>query len=108
MQFTTFTFLLFAAIVLALYYLMPGRFQWMLLLVASYCFYIYAGVEYLFFILFTTASTYGATMIMAKNLEKQDAYLAAHKAETQKNSQELVSSFIRTLSILSVPVVVSS
>ena len=88
MQFTTFTFLLFAAVVLALYYLMPGRFQWMLLLVASYCFYIYAGVEYLFFILFTTVSTYGATMIMAKNLEKQDAYLAAHKAELSREEKK--------------------
>lgn len=88
MQFTSFIFLLFAAIVLVLYYLIPGKWQWILLLAASYCFYLYAGVEYLFFILFTTASTYAATMLIARNLKKQDEYLATHKAELSREEKK--------------------
>ncbi len=88
MQFTSFTFLLFAAIVLVLYYLIPGKWQWVLLLAASYCFYLYAGLEYLFFILFTTVSTYGATMLMTRNLNIQDAYLAANKADLSREEKK--------------------
>lgn len=88
MQFTSFTFLLFAALTILLYYLIPGKWQWILLLLASGCFYLYAGTEYLFFILFTAATTYGAAMLMAKNLQKQDAYLAAHKAELSREEKK--------------------
>ncbi len=88
MQFTTFTFLLFAALVIALYYLVPGKVQWMVLLVASYVFYLYAGTEYLVFILLTTLTTYIATMLMARNLKAQDAYLAEHKAALSREEKK--------------------
>lgn len=88
MQFTSFAFLLFAALTILIYYLIPGKWQWILLLVASGCFYAYAGAEYLFFILFTAASTYASTMLMAKKLEKQEAYLATHKAELSREEKK--------------------
>ncbi len=88
MQFTSFTFLLFAALVMVLYYIIPGKLQWMLLLAASYCFYLYAGWEYLLFILFTTATTYLASLMMAQNLDRQDGYLAAHKAELSREEKK--------------------
>ena len=47
MQITSFGFLLFVAAVLAAYYLIPQKGQWMLLLAVSYCFYLLAGIEYL-------------------------------------------------------------
>ena len=43
MLFTSFGFILFLAILFPLYYLVPKRFQWMLLLAASYIFYAFAG-----------------------------------------------------------------
>ncbi len=88
MQFTSFSFLLFAALTIALYYLVPGKVQWILLLIASYAFYLYAGTEYLVFILFTTVTTYIATVMMAKNLTKQDAYLAEHKADLSREEKK--------------------
>ncbi len=88
MQFTSFSFLLFAALVIVLFYLIPGKLQWMLLLAASYLFYLYAGTEYLFFILFTTATTYIATLLMDKNLDRQDSYLAEHKAELSREDKK--------------------
>ncbi len=88
MQFTSFTFVLFAALVICLYYLAPGKLQWMVLLAASYFFYLYSGTSYLFFILFTTATTYLATILMARNLEKQDAYLALHKQDLSREEKK--------------------
>ena len=80
MQFTSFSFALFAAVLLVVYYLIPKKGQWILLLAASYIFYLCAGVEYLAFIAFTTISTYAASRLMDANLEKQKAYLTENKA----------------------------
>jgi len=86
MQFVSVSFLLFAAILLALYYLVPGKVRWMLLLLASYVFYLWAGAEYVVFILFTTLSTYLATLWMDCRLAKQDAFVAECKQQ-QRNAE---------------------
>ena len=44
MSFTSLTFLLFAALTVLVYYLVPGKAQWVVLLVASLAFYASAGV----------------------------------------------------------------
>ena len=88
MQFTSFSFLACLAALLIVYYLIPKKTQWILLLIASYGFYIVAGVKYLAFILFTTATTYLAGLFIGKRLEKQDAYLAAHKAEMSREDRK--------------------
>ena len=59
MNFTSFGFLLYIGIVLALYYTIPRRGQWVLLLLASYGFYLYSGLGNLCYILLTTVTTYG-------------------------------------------------
>ena len=43
MAFTSFSFLLFAAAVITVYYLVPKKFQWAVLLLASYGFYLSTG-----------------------------------------------------------------
>ena len=88
MQFTSFTFLLFAALLLTVYYIIPGKFQWPLLLIASYVFYLWAGTDYLFFILFTTATTYGAAYMIDRGLAKRDAYLAEHKKDLSREEKK--------------------
>ena len=60
MTFTSFSFLLFVFLLLPLYYTVPKKWQWILLLAASYAFYLRAGMAYLSYILFTTCTTYGA------------------------------------------------
>lgn len=64
MSFVSFRFLLFAAVLLVLYYSVPGWAQWPLLLAASYGFYLHSGIQNLFYILLTTVTTYGAARIM--------------------------------------------
>ena len=44
MLFTSSRFILFLAVLFILYYTVPRRFQWGLLLAASYFFYSFAGV----------------------------------------------------------------
>ena len=58
MSFVSIEFLVFTAICVAGYYLIPGKFQWVWLLVFSYIYYVAAGPSYLFFILFATTATY--------------------------------------------------
>ncbi len=67
MQFTSVSFLLFAAALLIVYYLIPGRWQWVLLLAAGGIFYLCAGVEYLVFLALTMATTYVTARIMDRN-----------------------------------------
>ena len=77
MQFTSVSFLLFAAAVLLGYYLLPKKIRWCYLLAGSMFFYLMAGVEYLAFILLTAVSTYLTGLLMDKNLQKRP-YLGLH------------------------------
>ncbi len=88
MQFTSVSFLLFAAVLLALYWAIPGKLRWMLLLAASYVFYLWAGIEYLAFILLTTLTTYAAARIIGGRLDKQDAYLAQNKQAMSREERK--------------------
>ena len=88
MAFTSFSFLLFAAAVIIAYYLVPQKFQWWVLLIASYAFYFTAGPRYLLFILLTTVTTYFAARQIGKALDIQDAYLAEHKKEMSREEKK--------------------
>ena len=60
MLFNTIPYLLFLPIVVVLYYLLPHRFRWMLLLAASYFFYASWRLEYLGLLVFTTLFSYAS------------------------------------------------
>ncbi len=82
MAFTTLHFFLFAAVVIALYYLLPlKQYQWLVLLAADYYFYLCAGYKYVFFILFTTVTVYMAA-------RKIESVQLQSKAELRENAKE--------------------
>jgi len=60
MPFTSLNFLIFVAASVIAYFLVPRRFKWVALLVASYVFYAAGGWRMVFYIIFTTAVTYSA------------------------------------------------
>ncbi len=66
MLFTSYEFLIFLCAVLILYYILPKRMQWGVLLVSSYLFYCFNGIESVAFILATTISTYFFALIISK------------------------------------------
>ncbi len=88
MLFTSYEFLGFLLIVFLLYYMVPKKAQWVLLLVASYVFYVCAGPTYWIYLLTTTITTYLAGIQIAKIGEQQSAYLKAHKAEMDKEQKK--------------------
>lgn len=88
MQFTSISFLIFAAFLLVLYYLVPEEHQWIVLLTASLTFYLCAGIRYLGFILFTILDSYASGLLMQFNNDKLAAYV-------EKNRSNLTPSEIR-------------
>ena len=70
MNFNSLQFLLFLAIVLLLYWLLPHKFRWALLLVASYYFYMSWNPQLVFLILGTTAVSYGAGIAISRTQKK--------------------------------------
>ncbi|MBR5969394.1 MAG: MBOAT family protein [Lachnospiraceae bacterium] len=79
MLFTSYLFLGFLALVLILYYVLPKRAQWPLLLIASYVFYFAAGAHFLLYMFSTTVTIWGAAVLIDKNHAAQKAYLKEHK-----------------------------
>lgn len=88
MFFTSYEFLGFIAVLFVLYYLVPKKLQWPLLLAAGYVFYFAAGPKYLIYILATTATTWFAAYRMGISLERQTLYLKEHKAELGREEKK--------------------
>lgn len=84
MLFTSYEFLLFLLILLLVYYLIPKKGQWILLLAASYLFYLFSGPDNLIYILFTTISTYFLVAQIQKNRDAEESWLREHKAEMDR------------------------
>ncbi|MCF0132587.1 MAG: MBOAT family protein [Blautia sp.] len=63
-------FLLFILAAVVLYYLVPGRFQWVVLLVFSYLYYMTGNAKCVVYILFSTIVTYAAALLIERSREK--------------------------------------
>ncbi len=88
MLFTSYGFILFLAVLTLLYYLIPGKLQWMLLLLGSYVFYAICGLEYLPFLAGVTLVVYFGALIIDKKLTEQNEYLKVHKEELSKDDKK--------------------
>ena len=88
MLFTSYEFILFLLIVFVLYYALPKKCQWPLLLLASYVFYLFSGPSNLLYILFTTVTTYLIVGRIQKQRDIQSAYLAEHKKELSRDERK--------------------
>lgn len=88
MSFTSFEFFCFLAVTLLLYYIIPKKLQWGLLLVASFIFYAFAGGFYLPYILVTILSSYIVSMIIKKNTDREKLYLQENKATLDKEQRK--------------------
>lgn len=88
MLFTSYEFIGFIAVLFCVYYCVPKRLQWPLLLAASYLFYFIAGPEYLIYILVTTVTTFLAACLIEENSAHQNAYIKDHKAQLSKEDKK--------------------
>lgn len=71
MLFNSFAFAIFLPIVFILYWLLPHKFRWILMLVSSYYFYMSWNAKYVFLILFTTIVSYGAAILLENAQSKK-------------------------------------
>lgn len=89
MSYTSFGFLVFVFFVALAYFLFPvKKYQWTVLLVASYVFYLFAGYRYAAFLLITTATTYLAAIWIDKITTNSKAELKVHKADWDKEQKK--------------------
>lgn len=66
MSFTSINFFVFILVTIILYYILPKKIQWVIILVSSYIFYMFSGIKLVGFLLFTTITTFLAGIIMGK------------------------------------------
>ena len=95
MLFTSYGFLGFLLVLFLLYYLIPKKYQWMLLLAASYIFYFMAGAYCLIYILVTTVTVYLLGCKIENLREEQSRFLKEHKAELGKEEKKAYKSGIK-------------
>ena len=87
MLFTSIEFVVFMAALFLLYYIVPKKWQWPLLLVASLFFYWCADPMYLVFVGVTIASTYGVSLWLESVNSRQKAYLQDNKQLSKEDKK---------------------
>ncbi len=88
MLFTSYEFMFFVLITCVLYYAIPKKWQWVLLLLASYVFYFLAGASYLPYIFTTTVSAYLIARRLTAMQAKTESYIKEHKAELSREERK--------------------
>ena len=88
MLFTSYGFIAFLCILFPVYYLVPKKAQWAILLAGSYFFYAFAGLDCLGFILFTTLSAYIIARLMGRLTRKESAYLEKNRDTLDKEDRK--------------------
>ena len=89
MTFLSFSFLLFFLALALLYYLLPKKCQWVILLCGSYLFYYLASDKLPVYMLVTTAVIYAAAMRMGQIETKLKGTLAAATEATRDEKKAL-------------------
>ena len=101
MLFTSSIFLLFLALLLAVYGLTPTKYRWFVLLVGSMTFYAFAGVFFLIYICSTIVITYICTMLIKRQRAKRDAQIAeSTEKEVKRSIKDKSKSIARVWAII--------
>ncbi len=81
MDFTSNLFILFLCVTLAVYYIVPRKMQWIILLIASFAFYAMADLRAMVFLVLACVLTYavGRGIAKARSMEDKTAGKAASK-----------------------------
>lgn len=88
MAFTSFNFLIFAAMTCLAYYICPLKCRWFVLLIASYTFYLLASPKTFTFVLFTTVITFFGGLYIGKCNAAHKKYMDEHKAEMSREEKK--------------------
>lgn len=103
MVFTTLRFIVFMMVVFTLYYIIPQKKQWILLLIASYIFYFNASLIFPLVLFAITVVTYVFAVTVDKSYEERDEYLGRMKhfsREEKEKYRKSVSDKLKPLFII--------
>lgn len=87
MSIISLSFVLFLAALFCVFYLVPKKYQWVVLLMASMVFYLLSGVRSIAYIMTTATTVYAATVLMQRMTEKRKQYLKEHKDSLTKEEK---------------------
>ncbi|HZX20776.1 MAG TPA: MBOAT family O-acyltransferase [Clostridia bacterium] len=96
MLFTSYGFIIFIILLFIVYYTIPKKHQWKLLLGASYLFYYFAGPKFILYIFLTTISTYIAGFEIGDLYGIQSRYLSRHKDKLTREGKKSYKESIKS------------
>ena len=109
MSIISFSFLLFLLILVIIYFIVPKKMQWAVILAANLVFYAYSGPKYLIYILSCAFFTWYAALKINKDADELTARLAAvsdkeekkniRTAAGKKKRNRIIAALIPTLGI---------
>lgn len=88
MAFTSLNFLLFALLTVIVYYAIPVKGRWLVLLFASYAFYLLSSPKTFIFVLFTTAVTFFCGRSIGRCNSEHKAFMAENKASMSRDEKK--------------------
>jgi len=90
MAFTSLNFLLFVVAVLLVYFLVPKKYQWVVLLLASYAYYWISANKLVVFLLFTTVTTFYTGHFLGKSNEKYNHLIEINNDTLTKDQKKIL------------------
>lgn len=106
MSVISYSFLLFLLVTIFIYYIVPKKLQWIVLLTASIVFYAWAGIGYLIIVVSTALVVYGLSLLIQKNLDLQAQMLeGVDRKEARKIKNEMKDKRKRILTVALVIVI---
>ena len=93
MSFVSLAFALFVTIVICLYYIIPKKYQWIVLLVASYVFYFICSEKLIVYLLVTTISVFTCAKYISGSVKKQKEYIKANKELSKDEKKQIKAAF---------------
>lgn len=87
MSIVSLKFIGFLCILLVLYYIVPLKVRWCVLLIGSLYFYLEAGKKAFLFIIVTSLLSFGAGLVIKRIYSKQEEYLKSHEMERDEKRE---------------------
>ncbi|WP_108773994.1 MBOAT family O-acyltransferase [Lactimicrobium massiliense] len=88
MLFTSFTFIGFVCVLFLLYYALPKKCQWLILLAGSLAFYMWGGPKYIIYLLVTSFTTWFSSIQITNSWVRQKKWLRHHAQADRKEKNQ--------------------
>ncbi len=88
MAFNSAVFVIFATLVILIYYLLPGKCRWVFLFVCSTVFYLSAGLTGLFYLALNITATWLTAFVIGRDIVRQSEYLSGDGAVLSKDERK--------------------